>query len=255
MPFYMDRHNTPTASAEGLAEAHKLDLAVQEEYGVRILTYWFDRERGAAFCLVDAPDAQSLKNMHNKAHGNVPTDVIEVDLEEVRAYLGRTENPPVPDDQSHPALDSPYRVIMFTDLQDSTGLSVYVGDIRAIELLEEHDRIIQDAVRKNNGTVIKHTGDGFLTSFSSVNDCLNCAVVIQHAFETFNERVPEGARDIVAEIASFRPEACLHAAWVTEPGVYLESSENRDWLAWSRDFFEGLVSRTEIRRHVHTCLP
>jgi len=191
MPIYMDRHNAPTASAEDLAQAHDLDLEAQDEYGVRFLTYWFDRERGKAFCLVDAPDAQSVEKVHAHAHGNVPTEVIEVDLDEVKAFLGRTDDPPAPENGSHPEMDSAFRVIMFTDLQDSTGLSVFVGDIRAIELLEEHDRIIQDTVQKNDGTVVKHTGDGFLISFKSLSDCLNSAVAIQHSFEVFNDRVTD----------------------------------------------------------------
>jgi class 3 adenylate cyclase len=174
-----------------LAEAHERDLQVQDEFGVRFLTYWFDRERGSTYCLVDAPDAQSVEKVHAKAHGNVPTEVIEVNLDEVRAFLGRTEDPPVADDQVHPLVDSAHRVIMFTDLQDSTGLSVFVGDVRAIELLGEHDRIIRDAVLENNGNVVKHTGDGFLISFTTIADCLNSAVAIQRSFEAFNEQVPE----------------------------------------------------------------
>lgn len=40
------------------------------------------------------------------------------------------------------------------------------------------------------------------------------------------------------EIAKFGPEVCVHAAWITTPGVYLESPENDRFLEWSRAFFE-----------------
>jgi hypothetical protein len=43
--------------AENVAEAHRKDLEIQDEYGVKYMTYWYDAERGTGFCLVDAPDA------------------------------------------------------------------------------------------------------------------------------------------------------------------------------------------------------
>jgi len=45
------------------------------------------------------------------------------------------------------------------------------------------------------------------------------------------------------EIAAFAPEVCLHTAWVTAPGVYLESPDNDLFLAWSRDFIKGIADR------------
>jgi len=45
-----------------------------------------------------------------------------------------------------------------------------------------------------------------------------------------------------AKIARFTPEVCIHAAWITTPGVYLESPENHDWLRWSLDFLTRLPS-------------
>lgn len=37
-------------------------------------------------------------------------------------------------------------------------------------------------------------------------------------------------------IDAFAPEVCLHTAWITTPGVYLESPENHRFLAASRAF-------------------
>jgi nucleoside-diphosphate-sugar epimerase len=37
------------------------------------------------------------------------------------------------------------------------------------------------------------------------------------------------------EIEAFRPEVCLHAAWIATPGIYLESPENYKFLEWSID--------------------
>jgi nucleoside-diphosphate-sugar epimerase len=39
-----------------------------------------------------------------------------------------------------------------------------------------------------------------------------------------------------AEIERFKPEACLHFAWIATPDVYLESPENENYFHWSREF-------------------
>lgn len=41
-----------------------------------------------------------------------------------------------------------------------------------------------------------------------------------------------------ADIAKFGPEACVHAAWITTPGVYLESPDNDRFLEWSGAFLD-----------------
>ena len=54
MPIYMDRHEMEGATAKAVADAHEKDLKLQDQFGVKLLTYWFDESRGSAFCLVDA---------------------------------------------------------------------------------------------------------------------------------------------------------------------------------------------------------
>jgi nucleoside-diphosphate-sugar epimerase len=49
------------------------------------------------------------------------------------------------------------------------------------------------------------------------------------------------------QIEGFRPEVCVHAAWVTEPKAYLESSENQRYLDWSSDFL-GQACQRGVRR-------
>ena len=42
------------------------------------------------------------------------------------------------------------------------------------------------------------------------------------------------------EIETFRPEACIHFAWIATPGVYLESPENEKHLEWSLNLAQRL---------------
>lgn len=52
MPIFIDRHDLSGVSAADIAAAHLKDPNVQEQYGVRFLTYWFDERRGTAFWAV-----------------------------------------------------------------------------------------------------------------------------------------------------------------------------------------------------------
>jgi nucleoside-diphosphate-sugar epimerase len=44
-----------------------------------------------------------------------------------------------------------------------------------------------------------------------------------------------------SEIAAFEPEACVHTAWITTPGSYLDSPENALYYEWSLGFLKGLA--------------
>ena len=69
MPIFLDRHDLSGMSAADIAEAHLHDLAAQDKYGVRFLTYRFDGVHGTGFCLIDAPDAETANRVHVEAHG------------------------------------------------------------------------------------------------------------------------------------------------------------------------------------------
>src|SRR3972149_9485255 len=89
MPIYMDVHNKAQgATVDDVVQAHVLDLGVQEKFGVRYLRYWFNREAGKIFCLVEAPSVVAAVSVHEKAHGMLPDEIIEVDKTLVQAFLG-----------------------------------------------------------------------------------------------------------------------------------------------------------------------
>ena len=74
MPIFMDRHDLEHTTAADIAVAHQKDLEIQERYGVKFLTYWFDQQRGTVFCLMDAPDKATAHCVHQEAHGLVASE-------------------------------------------------------------------------------------------------------------------------------------------------------------------------------------
>ncbi|KPJ76026.1 MAG: cyclase, partial [Deltaproteobacteria bacterium SG8_13] len=195
MPIYMDRHTMENATAKAVADAHTKDLKLQEKYGVKLLTYWFDEQRGSAFCLVDAPEKDRVSALHADAHGSIPNKIIEVDTETVEAFLGRIEDP-APPEGSVPAdgdtpVDPAFRVVMFTDMKDSTAITTELGDAEALFHFRTHNSISRDLLKQHNGREIQHTGDGFMVSFTSATHAVTCAVAMQRAFAAHNQRHPD----------------------------------------------------------------
>ena len=94
MPIYMDFHDLPEGvTAAHVAEMHQADLKIEHKYNCRGLTYWCDERRQTAFCLIEAPNEEAIKELHKKAHGAVPQRIIEVDDTLVESFLGRIEDP------------------------------------------------------------------------------------------------------------------------------------------------------------------
>ena len=186
MPIYLDRHDLSGLSATDVAEAHRRDLEVQDEYGVKFLTYWFDHARGTGFCLIDAPDAETATRVHREAHGELANSIIEVQLSAVEAFLGRVADPLPQATAPRSAIGGAFRAVMFTDIVDSTGMTARLGDVRALEMIRAHDGIVRRALANHDGREVKHTGDGIMASFSDVAATAACACSIQQALAAFN---------------------------------------------------------------------
>jgi class 3 adenylate cyclase len=172
----MDRHEFEHLSAEEAAAAHLRDLAVQDQFGVRFITYWFDDERQTAFCLATAPNKEAVEAVHKASHGYVAYQIIEVDKRAVERFMGGiVEHPP-----GEPYVDTAFRTILFTDIEDSTSLTQRLGDAGAMEVLRTHDATVREALERHGGSEVKHTGDGMMAAYHSVVDGIGCAIRIQH---------------------------------------------------------------------------
>ncbi len=251
MPIYMDRHFIEGATAHAVANAHTADLALQDKYHVKFITYWFDEERSTAFCLVESPDKETIKHAHNEAHGMVPNEILEVDPSLVEAFLGRVKDPmPVDPQVPESGIDSAFRVIMFTDLKDSTLLTSTRGDARALHLLHVNNALTRNALRAHRGREVKHTGDGIMASFMAVTDAIHGAMAIQQSIADHNRHHPEdaifvriglGAGEPIEEHGDFFGHAVQLAARLcalAEPGQILVSHLIKDLFAGDAIAFE-----------------
>ena len=178
MPLFMDRHDIPGVSADQVAQAHLTDLAVQAKFGVQFLAYWFDADQGEAFCLAKAPSGEMVTAAHRASHGLIPNEIISVAEDDVLRFLGRMGET---GDISERA--TPFRTILFTDLEGSTSLLQTVGESAFMDILTEHDVIIRRALVASRGREVKHTGDGIMASFDDVASALDCSMAVQRGFK------------------------------------------------------------------------
>lgn len=190
MPIFMDRHDISGVSAMDLAEAHQADLKVQSKHACNCFTYWFDEPRGTVFCLIEAPTAAAVRDLHQESHGLAPNQIIEVDPSMVTQFLGRVTDPE--NASTEPVAESGFRSIMFTDMAKSTDITNSLGDEAAHTILKKHRAVIRQALLDHNGREVDRAGDGFLTCFNSVSRAVSCSMAIQQEFDSYNKADADG---------------------------------------------------------------
>ena len=186
MPIYLDRHSSLGVTPTELHDAHLADLEVQEKYGVKYLSFWFDYNAEKAYCLIDAPSPAAAAAVHAEAHGEMADKIIPIDPTELYKYMGGgpVDDEPSfnPDGQNEQTL----RTIVFTDIVGSSDAAHRLGDDVAMEMLRDHNRIVRDNLDSHNGREVKHTGDGIMASFSSVTKAIRCALAVQEELQARN---------------------------------------------------------------------
>jgi hypothetical protein len=81
MAEFMDVHRGMVGiSPEGLMEAHQADLAIQGEEDVDFKHAWADPKSGMVFCLSEAPSADAVQRIHERA-GHPADEIYEVPVQ------------------------------------------------------------------------------------------------------------------------------------------------------------------------------
>jgi len=81
MPKFMDVHRSMKGiTAEALKEAHQADLDIQDDEKVDFQRAWADPDSGMVFCLAEAPNADAVRRIHERA-GHPADDVYPLPIE------------------------------------------------------------------------------------------------------------------------------------------------------------------------------
>ena len=71
--------------------------------------------------------------------------------------------------------------IMFTDIVDSTATASRLGDSRWRDVLDRHDDVTLNEIRRHGGTPLKNLGDGYLVQFDGPAAAIRAANALQVA--------------------------------------------------------------------------
>jgi Protein of unknown function (DUF4242) len=78
MAKFMDVHTSMVGvTNEALAAAHQADLDIQDEEKVTFHQAWADPKTGHVFCLSDAPSAEAVQRIHERA-GHPADEIHEI---------------------------------------------------------------------------------------------------------------------------------------------------------------------------------
>jgi class 3 adenylate cyclase len=116
--------------------------------------YLAEHIRGAKFVDVAGGDT-----------GITPANVLLLD--EVEEFLTG--------ERTHVDIERILTTVLFTDIVGSTELAASLGDRRWRALLDDHDRVVRDQLRRFRGREVKTTGDGFVASFDGPARAIRCA--------------------------------------------------------------------------------
>lgn len=187
-----DKFGTPSARASDAASTGMVALAEGNaaEAVTRLRTaigLWvgLDAPYEAARTRLTLADAYTAENQPDLAAIEVRTahDAFEqlgaaTDLRHAEAALsglaGATDASPL-----GTATTRVERVLMFTDIVDSTRLAETMGDEAWDGVIRGHDRTLRSAVAEQGGEEVKATGDGFFLAFADADRALEAAVAIQ----------------------------------------------------------------------------
>ena len=181
MPLFLDLHDLPEGiTAAHVAEMHQADLDIEHEYNCRGLTYWCDEKRKTAFCLIEAPNKKALIDLHENAHGAIPTRIIEVNDTIVESFLGRIEDPEKSKNTRLNIINDPaFRTLMVIKIKRKTLRTKDISTLKAA--IRGYTTTIKTLTTQYNGRLVKHEANTFLLSFSSVTDALHCGIKIKNA--------------------------------------------------------------------------
>lgn len=193
MPVYMDLHVGQGLTAEDVAMAHQADLKMQDKFNCHCLTYWVDESRGNAYCLIDAPDRETVYELHRNSHKQLPDEIIEVDRRVIKAFLGRIHDPEVVDymiDQKIKVFNDPaFRVMLLIQLKDKQQIIFEEGVETAEKLLKKFGRFSKGLIEKNNGMAAESEGWELVATFTSSIQAVSCAIDIWNFLQSEVKRL------------------------------------------------------------------
>ena len=146
--------------------------------------------------------------------------------------------------RSSPApMDRVLTTVLITDIVGSTERAASVGDDRWRNLLDSHDRVVRDELRRFRGVEINTTGDGFLASFDGPARAVRCGRAIVEATAGLGIQLRTGLHTGECEVrgdnlGGLAVHIAARVSALAGPGEVLVSNTVKDLVVGSGIEFE-----------------
>jgi adenylate cyclase len=147
--------------------------------------------------------------------------------------------------------NSQYRklsAIMFTDMVGYSAM-VQKNESLALDLLEEHRRLLRPIFIKHGGTEVETAGDAFFVEFNSALEATNCAIEMQTELNERNQKV-EPDKKILIRIGLHVGDVVHLGKHVHGDGVNIaarmEPMANPGGICLSEDVYRQIYNKIEL---------
>jgi len=248
MPIYIDFHKLEgNPTEEDVRMAHQADLALQEQFGVKYLQYWFNEQASTVFCLIEGPNPDAVHTCHWSSHGNTPCNIQEVEPVYLKLFLG--EGMPIDRDMMlnrEGKADTAIRTLVYCEIRRK-DFSEYKYSLVPVKA----KNMVVDEITKFDGRFVEKTGhDALLGTFDSPNNAIRCAKNIRETigrkYQKYGEdsewdidfRIALSKGQPLTEANGFFETAIKQVSWlcmVTRPNEILLSDQLKDLLMMERE--------------------
>jgi len=192
MPLYMDIHKFDEITIADVKKAHQYEKSIQDQYGVKYHQFWVNEKEGFVFCLVEGPDKEACRLVHQYAHGFVACNIVEVEPGFFKLLMGDgqpVEHGLVQNDNGLP--DPGYRHIMVIEIRAKTNIT-RSEDYKHLWMPYKCKNLALDRVARFNGRVVEINGDeGLVGVFNTAVNAVRCAKDLQYELKERKKNSPD----------------------------------------------------------------
>jgi class 3 adenylate cyclase len=132
--------------------------------------------------------------------------------------------------------------VLFTDIVASTERAASLGDDHWRDLLDNHDRVVRHEIERFGGREVNTAGDGFVATFASPSNAIDCADAIVGSVRPLGIEVRAGihAGEVElrgSDVAGMAVHIGARVAALAGPSQVLVSSTVREIVTGSRRTF------------------
>lgn len=166
----------------------------------------------------------------------LPGSLLDINPERSPPWVEITEF--LTGDRPATQIDRVLTTVLFTDIVGSTGRALLHGDAAWKTLVDTHDRIVREHLRRFRGSEIKTLGDGFVASFDGPARAIRCAQEVSHATAELGVQLRVGLHTGECEVrgddlGGLAVHIAARVAALAVPGEILVSGTVKDLVVGS----------------------